>query len=88
MTRGAVRVGTSGWSYKDWRGIVYPEGLPSRNWFVHYAQLFDTVELNNTFYQLPNESSFDTWRTSTPQNFLFAVKGSRFITHMESSSFT
>ena len=77
-----ARIGCSGWSYKDWRGPVYPEGAPARTWFGFYAEHFDTVELNNTFYQLPNESTFDNWRDATPADFLYAVKGSRFITHM------
>jgi len=77
-----IRVGTSGYHYKDWVGRYYPVGIKPGKMLEHYVQDFDTVELNNTFYQLPNESTFDTWRASTPRDFLFAVKGSRFITHM------
>lgn len=77
-----IRIGTSGYHYKHWVGRYYPAGIKSADMLAHYLRDFDTVELNNTFYQLPNESSFDTWRKSTPSDFLFAVKGSRFISHM------
>jgi uncharacterized protein YecE (DUF72 family) len=77
-----IRIGTSGYHYKHWVGRYYPAGIKSADMLARYLRDFDTVELNNTFYQLPNESSFDTWRDSTPRDFLFAVKGSRFISHM------
>ena len=77
-----IRIGTSGYHYKHWVGSYYPAGIKSAAMLEHYMRDFDTVELNNTFYQLPNESTFDAWRKSTPDDFLFAVKGSRFITHM------
>jgi uncharacterized protein YecE (DUF72 family) len=77
-----IHVGTSGYSYKHWIGRYYPEDLKPSEWLKFYLQDFDTVELNNTFYQLPSEETFDNWRKSTPGDFLFAVKGSRFITHM------
>lgn len=77
-----IRIGTSGWHYKHWLGRYYPAGLKSAEMLPFYLRDFDTVELNNTFYQLPKEESFDTWRKSTPQDFVFAVKGSRFLTHM------
>ena len=77
-----IRIGTSGYHYKHWVGRYYPEGIKSSEMLRHYLEDFDTVELNNTFYKLPKEESFDTWRKSTPPGFLFAVKGSRFITHM------
>lgn len=77
-----IRIGTSGYHYKDWVGRYYPEGMKSSEMLAHYLRDFDTVELNNTFYQLPNESTFDAWRDNTPRDFLYAVKGSRFITHM------
>jgi uncharacterized protein YecE (DUF72 family) len=77
-----IRIGTSGYHYKHWLGRYYPDGMKSTEMLQHYLRDFDTVELNNTFYQLPNESTFDAWRTNTPHDFLFAVKGSRFITHM------
>ena len=77
-----IRIGTSGYSYKHWRGRYYPEDLKSSEWLSHYVRDFDTVELNNTFYQLPTEEAFDNWRKSSPVDFVFAVKGSRFLTHM------
>ena len=66
MARGEVRVGCSGWVYQDWRGIVYPEELPQRRWFEHYATLFDTVEINNTFYRLPPPSTVEAWAAQAP----------------------
>lgn len=77
-----IRVGTSGFHYKHWIGRYYPAGMQGANMLEHYARDFDSVELNNTFYQLPEEKSFDAWRRGTPPGFTFAVKGSRFITHM------
>lgn len=77
-----IRIGTSGYHYKHWLGRYYPAGMKPNEMLKHYLRDFDTVELNNTFYQLPNESTFDAWRTNTPGDFLYAVKGSRFITHM------
>ena len=77
-----IRIGTSGYHYKHWVGTYYPAGIKPGEMLEHYLHDFDTVELNNTFYQLPKEETFDTWRESTPRDFLFAVKGSRFITHM------
>ena len=77
-----VRIGTSGYHYKHWLGRYYPAGTKANAMLAHYTRDFDTVELNNTFYRLPNESTFDSWREQTPDDFRFAVKGSRFITHM------
>jgi uncharacterized protein YecE (DUF72 family) len=79
----AVRVGTSGWSYPHWRGAFYPEALPSNKWLGWYAERFDSVEVNNSFYTLPSHDTFATWRSITPPSFLFAVKASRYITHMK-----
>jgi uncharacterized protein YecE (DUF72 family) len=83
MTRGRVFIGTSGWHYKHWRGSFYPTDLSAKDWLQFYSTHFNTVELNNSFYHLPAPSSFDSWRDTTPSDFLFAVKGSRFITHMK-----
>jgi uncharacterized protein YecE (DUF72 family) len=80
---GEVWIGTSGWHYKHWVGNFYPPRLPSSRMLAHYIQHFDTVELNNTFYKLPAKTSLLTWRDSTPLHFHFAVKGSRFLTHMK-----
>lgn len=77
-----IHIGTSGYSYKHWIGRYYPPELKSSEWLRFYLRDFDTVELNNTFYQLPSEEAFDNWRKSTPRDFTFAVKGSRFLTHM------
>jgi len=77
-----IRIGTSGWVYKHWKGIFYPEKLPQRLWFDAYARSFDTVEINFTFYRLPAESTFATWRARAPAGFTYAVKASRFITHV------
>jgi len=76
-------VGCSGWHYEHWRGLYYPGELPKPKWLQFYARQFTTVELNNSFYRLPSEKAFTTWRESTPDNFIFAVKVSRFITHIK-----
>ncbi|MBE9469751.1 MAG: DUF72 domain-containing protein [Chloroflexi bacterium] len=76
-------IGCSGWHYDHWRGLYYPEGLSRSKWLQFYAQQFNTVELNNSFYRLPTEKAFVTWHESSPHNFAFAVKVSRFITHMK-----
>jgi uncharacterized protein YecE (DUF72 family) len=78
-----VHIGCSGWNYDDWRGRVYPAGLPPRRWLAHYATLFDTVEVNNTFYRLARPEAVATWLADTPPDFMFAVKASRYLTHMK-----
>jgi uncharacterized protein YecE (DUF72 family) len=80
---GRIRVGTSGWQYRHWRGILYPQGLPARAWLDRYATFFDTVEVNATFYRLPTRASVERWRDSAPPGFTYAVKGSRYLTHMK-----
>jgi uncharacterized protein YecE (DUF72 family) len=80
---GEIHIGTSGWHYKHWRGPFYPEKLAPSKMLGYYAAHFDTVEINSSFYRLPLESGLNTWRDSTPKNFHFAVKGSRFLTHMK-----
>jgi len=77
-----IRIGTSGWHYKHWIGRYYPQDIKPAEMLDYYLRDFDTVELNNTFYHLPKETSFDSWRESVPSKFVFAVKGSRFLTHM------
>ena len=79
----AVHVGCSGWVYRHWRGLFYPEGLPQKRWFERYADEFDTVEINASFYRLPLESTFEGWREKAPPGFRYAVKANRFITHMK-----
>ena len=76
-------VGCSGWHYEHWRGLYYPQELPTSKWLSFYAQQFDSVELNNSFYRVPSEKAFTTWRECTPEDFIFAVKVSRFITHIK-----
>jgi uncharacterized protein YecE (DUF72 family) len=78
-----VHIGCSGWNYRDWRGAFYPEKLPARRWLEHYATVFDTVELNNTFYRLPSESAVKGWVEHSPRGFRFAVKASRYMTHIK-----
>ena len=78
-----ARVGCSGWQYKHWRGDFYPASLPQNRWLEYYAQHFDTVEINNTFYRLAEASSFQQWRRRAPRGFEYAVKASRFLTHMK-----
>ncbi len=76
-------IGTSGWSYKHWKEKFYPEKLPQTKWLEYYAQHFNTVELNASFYRLPKEVTVKNWYKRTPENFKFTVKGSRVITHIK-----
>lgn len=76
-----IRIGTSGWHYRHWRGPFYPESCTGPKMLEFYLQHFDTVELNNSFYKLPNPETFRCWREQAPPDFCFAVKASRFITH-------
>src|SRR2546422_8763541 len=78
-----VRVGCSGWNYRDWRGELYPPGLPARRWLECYAASFPTVEVNSTFYRLIARSAVERWVEQTPAGFVFAVKGSRYLTHVK-----
>ncbi len=77
-----VRIGTSGWQYADWRGVLYPKGLAQRAWLRRYAEVFDTVELNNSFYGLPAAATFEKWKESVPPGFVVAAKLSRYATHV------
>jgi uncharacterized protein YecE (DUF72 family) len=79
----AVHVGCSGWNYADWRGTVYPKGCPPRRWLAHYATLFDTVEVNSTFYRLASRDAVRGWVDQTPDRFVFALKASRYLTHLK-----
>ena len=78
-----VRIGCSGWNYAHWRERVYPKGLPPSRWLEHYATLFDTVEVNSTFYRLPRREAVARWVEQTPPEFVFAVKASRYLTHLK-----
>jgi uncharacterized protein YecE (DUF72 family) len=74
-------VGCSGWQYRDWRGVVYPDRLPQRRWFEHYATMFDTVEINSTFYRLPPATTVESWAAQAPSGFTYAVKLGQFGSH-------
>ncbi|MFE1880781.1 DUF72 domain-containing protein [Streptomyces diastatochromogenes] len=76
-------VGTSGWQYKDWRGVLYPGDCPTRLWLEEYATRFATVEINNAFYRLPTRENFEAWRERVPDDFVVAVKASRYLTHIK-----
>jgi uncharacterized protein YecE (DUF72 family) len=78
----ALIVGTSGWQYASWRGRFYPRALPQRDWLAHYADRFACVEVNNTFYNLPSAQIFQRWGAETPADFRFALKLSRYLTHI------
>jgi uncharacterized protein YecE (DUF72 family) len=78
----AVLVGTSGWQYDDWRGRFYPKDLPKTRWLEYFSRAFPTVEVNNTFYQLPKEETFVVWRGASADGFVVAIKASRYITHI------
>lgn len=80
---GEIRIGTSGWTYDHWIGPVYPEGMPAQDRLAHYALSLDSVEVNSTFYGLPSAASIDAWLAATPEHFVFAVKASRYVTHMK-----
>jgi len=79
-----IRIGTSGWAYRDWRGRFYPQDLAPRGWLAYYATLFDTVELNATTYRLPKQEQVRTWCDTVPAGFLYTVKLGRLITHRRS----
>jgi uncharacterized protein YecE (DUF72 family) len=76
----AIRIGCSGWNYRHWRELFYPQGLPARRWFEYYAGHFDTVEINSSFYRLPKPETFRKWRDQAPPGFRYAVKANRFLT--------
>jgi uncharacterized protein YecE (DUF72 family) len=78
-----MRIGCSGWIYPHWRARFYPKELPQKEWFRHYAETFDTVEINNSFYHLPSEKAVAQWEEQAPSGFVYAVKVNRFITHMK-----
>jgi len=78
---GRILIGTSGWTYADWKGIFYPEGLAARRWFAYYATQFETVENNSTFYHLPASTTMVTWRQQAPPKFVYALKARQTLTH-------
>jgi uncharacterized protein YecE (DUF72 family) len=77
-----VHIGCSGWNYRDWRDRLYA-GVPAKRWLERYAECFDTVEVNNTFYRLPSHSAVEGWIERSPDSFTFAVKASRYLTHVK-----
>ncbi len=81
--KGKIHIGTSGWHYPYWKGYFYPEKMPARDFLNHYLSVFRTVEINNSFYKLPSADTFSGWRKAVPPDFRFAVKASRYITHMK-----
>jgi len=78
-----VLIGTSGWQYRDWRGTFYPPDLPQAKWLEYYAERYQTQEVNNAFYRLPEASTFTAWAERTPDDFVMVVKASRFLTHIK-----
>ncbi len=78
-----IHIGTSGWSYKDWKGLFYPNELKTTDWLPYYAKTFNNTELNMSFYHLPKKQTTEKWAAVTPDDFLFCVKMSRFITHLK-----
>lgn len=80
---GKIHVGTSGWSYKHWKGVFYPHKLASAKWLPYYADSFSTTEINASFYRLPSEETVLKWKNQVPDNFLFCPKMSRYLTHMK-----
>ncbi len=78
-----IVIGTSGWQYDDWRGRFYPKELPKSAWLSYFVERFPTVEVNNTFYRLPEETTFVRWRDLTPSGFVMTIKANRFITHIK-----
>lgn len=81
--KGKTFIGTSGWSYEHWSGVFYPHDLKTTDWLAFYIKHFNSVEINNTFYRLPTPRAFKGWKESAPNGFIYAVKASRFITHMK-----
>ena len=78
-----MRIGCSGWQYRSWRGVLYPEGLGQARWLERYAEVFDTVEVNSTFYRLASRDAVARWVNETPEDFMFACKASRYMTHIK-----
>ena len=78
-----IYIGTSGWDYKHWEKVFYPEDLNTKEWFNYYSKNFNSVEINNTFYNLPDKQIIKVWKNNAPENFVYAIKASRYITHMK-----
>jgi uncharacterized protein YecE (DUF72 family) len=82
-TKTSIRVGTSGWYYNHWHGLFYPETIAKHKWFEHYSKQFDTVEINSSYYHFPKPENVKKWYKSSPENFIYAVKANRYITHLK-----
>ncbi|WP_324721371.1 DUF72 domain-containing protein [Salinimicrobium sp. HB62] len=76
-----VHIGCSGYNYKEWRGPFYPQKMPQRKWLEYYSDIFDTVEINNTFYRFPRENALHSWKDTVEKDFQFTLKGHRYVTH-------
>lgn len=85
MQHHKIYIGTSGWSYKHWKGTFYPESVKVKDQFAYYLENFNTVEINNTFYKLPSEETFLNWRKIVNDDFIYVIKASRYITHQKNS---
>lgn len=83
MAKNKVHIGCSGWNYDHWKRVFYKKSSSSGEWFSEYSSVFSTVEINNTFYRLPEESTFRKWHDQAAKGFIYAVKANRFITHMK-----
>lgn len=83
MRKKSILTGTSGWNYNHWKGVFYDEEMKPDQWLEHYVRHFSTVEINNSFYQLPDEKTLRKWKETVPSGFIFSVKASRYITHMK-----
>jgi uncharacterized protein YecE (DUF72 family) len=80
---GKIHIGTSGWSYKAWKGIYYPEKMKATDWLLHYAKDFNITEINASFYRLPKRETVENWVEKVPKGFMFCPKMSRYLTHMK-----
>lgn len=83
MKKHFIHIGTSGWLYKHWRGTFYPVEVKIKNQFLYYVKMFNTVEINNTFYGVPSDETFVNWKNTVPQDFVYVIKANRFITHLK-----
>ncbi|HSD09008.1 DUF72 domain-containing protein [Flavobacterium sp.] len=83
MKKHSIHIGTSGWLYKHWRGTFYPKEVKIKDQFSYYVSMFNTVEINNTFYGVPSDETFVNWKNTVPQDFVYVIKANRFITHMK-----
>lgn len=83
MKKHSIHIGTSGWSYKHWHGTFYPENLKAKDEFSYYRNYFTAVEINNTFYRMPTDETFENWERQAPADFVYVIKASRYITHMK-----